>query len=192
MPNQQGVLFFEDIVGSLGWTEVYWLHDADTDTARTHLFTLAGLRAAAMADIYQVVAGRVSDVNLLNDSFLLVGLPIVGGIASTQLSATDPWSALNLRLECTSLHRGRLYMHGCMEAFFTAPDRKYNPGNANDAAVQAFIAALLTATDRRVKATPGPFAYTPITAGIPQREVPHKIGRPFGLLHGRRRTAPSP
>lgn len=190
MPFQQAVMFFEDVSNTYGWTEVYWLDQADTGAARAALEVLIVDRADMLSSIHQIVGGRVSDAAVLRDSLLTTNTPIVGAIAATALSATEPWTALNVRLECTAAHRGRLFMHGCLEDFFSQPDRLYDDGNANDGAVQAFMADLLV-TYRRITVAGVP-TFLPITAALPLRQVAKRVGRPFGLLVGRRPIAAAP
>lgn len=184
MPDFAATLFLGDVEGSYGWSETYYLTAVTDLVARDKLDDLCNARINVLVDVCKVESGRVSNVDIVGDSFLSTVTPLTGLIVSTHLTAVDPWSALNLRLEAGSLHRGRKFMHGVLEDTFDS-DRRYNPGNPNAGAWTTWLAFLVA--DWKIRVGPAPaFTYEVITAALPIREVEHKVGRPFTVLRGRR------
>jgi len=184
----QGTLFFQDINSSYGWTENYYYKDAaDLDAALSLLLVLIPLRVAVLTDIHNLVAGRISNVAIVNDSKLVTGLPVTGDLASTTITAVQPWSSLLTRNEASSLYRGRTFFHGVLEDTFL-PGRSYDSANANNAAWQALFTEMKDrcALKHRVATV---LTFTQFTAVLPMRMVERKVGRPFNLLRGRRRIA---
>lgn len=186
MATYQGTLFFTDAEGTYGFTEPYYLDALTPEAARTALDALAVARAEVLIDGCTIVAGRVSDVTITNDSLLCEDLPIDGQIVSTSITAVDPWTALMVRIESTSLHRGRHFFHGVLENTFLA-NRSYDPANPNNAAWVTWMTYLETNTFLRYKVAGVP-TFGQVTAAILQKEVEKKVGRPFNLLRGRRPT----
>ncbi len=186
MPNFQATLFFQDEAGTLGWSEPYYLENVDVDAAKIAMDALITARAEVLCDLYSIVAGRVSDVDVLNDSLLAEDLPVEGAIVSTSATAVDPWTALMVRIESTSAYRGRHFFHGVLENTFL-PSRSYDPANPNNAAWVTWQTYLITNTLLKHKAGLTT-VYSIITNAILQREVMKKVGRPFNLLRGRRPT----
>jgi hypothetical protein len=184
MPNFQQTLFLGDEGGTYGWSEPYYATYVDIDAAKIGLDALCTARAEVLTDLHQVVAGRVSDVDVLNDSLLAEDLPIDGAIAATSVTAVDPWTALMVRIESTSAHRGRHFFHGVLEDTFL-PNRSYDPANPNNAAWVTWMTYLIDNTLLRYKLAGVP-VYGVVTNAILQREVEKKVGRPFNLLRGRR------
>lgn len=186
MPQYQQTLFFEDVDRSYGWSESYFRESPDPQLARTAMDSLIGFRLDVLVDLCQISAARVSDVDITNDSLLSVGLPLPGNVASTILTAADPWSCLNLRIEASDLYRGRKFIHGILENTFS-DNRAWNPANPNAAQWLAFFTELEDNYNLRIN-SPGPFSYISITKCVPLKETTRKVGRPFGLLVGRRTT----
>jgi len=186
MPNFQVTLFFQDDAGTLGWSEPYYIENVDIAGAKISMDTLIIARAEVLCDLYSIVAGRVSDVDVLNDSLLAEDMPLEGQIVSTSATAVDPWSALMVRIESSSLYRGRHFFHGVLENTFL-PSRSYDPANPNAGAWDTWAAYLVTNTLLKHKAGLT-IVYSALTNCILQREVMKKVGRPFNLLRGRRPT----
>jgi len=189
MPQFQCTLFFQDIAHGYGWSESYFIAKPDPlgiQTARTALEVLLGLRADVLTDIHEIVAGRVSDVAVLNDSLLVAGGPFVGQVASTVVTACEPWTCLNVRMEAGAEWRGRKFFHGLLESTFQ-DNRSYAPGNPQAAAWTALFTELEDNWDLRVE-HPSLTHYESITKCIPIRQTSRKVGRPFDLLRGRQRT----
>lgn len=179
-------LFLNDVAQSYGWTESYFT-DQDTQVdAVNAMDALIPVRTNVLVDLCVLSAARVSDVAVLNDSQLSTNAPMTGALESTVLTAADPWSALNLRMEAGWTHRGRKYLHGVLEDTFN-DNRSYNPANPNAAAWTAFFDHLVASYSLR-STIGGPEVYFALTQCIPIREVNKKVGRPFNLLRGRRPT----
>jgi len=186
MPIYAGTLFFQDLESSYGWSETYYQEHATIEDMVTSMNGRVSLRANVLVDINTMVAGRVSDTAILNDSLLLTGFPVPGQVVSTSTTAVEPWTALLVRIEATSLFRGRHFFHGILESTFIA-GRTYDPANPEAADWTAFFDDIL-AFDRLRHIVADVPEFDVITSVIPQREVMKKVGRPFGLLRGRRPT----
>jgi len=187
MPDYQGTLFFQDNASSYGWTENYFYEGvADIDAALALLAVLIPLRAAVLTDRHNLAAGRVSDIAVLNDSKLVSGLPVVGDVVSTNLTVVQPWTALLTRNEATSLYRGRTFFHGTLETTFTS-GRNYDTGNPQAADWTALFTEMVDRCSLKHKVGLVTLL-TPYSAILPLRQVERKVGRPFNLLRGRRRT----
>lgn len=186
MPNFQAIIFCEDVASTYGWSEPYYMDRANAAACRTDLETLITERVKVMSSVCQVVGGRVSDVAVLNDSLLVTNTPLVGLLAGTIATTQQPWSAFNVRMEATSLYRGRHFFHGCLDNTFL-DSRYYDPANPNAVAWDDWLDYLISTTLLKHKVA-GVDTYSILTDAIRLREVEHKVGRPFGLLRGRRPT----
>jgi len=186
MPYFQAIMFCEDVLGTYGWSEPYYLNSASAAVARTDLETLIEERIKVMSDQCEIVGGRVSDVGVLNDSLLVTNTPLIGLLAATVAATQQPWSAFNCRIEAGSLYRGRHFWHGCLDSTFD-DQRRYDPANPNAAAWDTWVSFVQAGTYLKHKVA-GVDTYTALTDVVRLREVTHKVGRPFGLLHGRRLT----
>lgn len=186
MPNFQGTLFFQDLPSSYGWTENYYLEAADVSAARTELQEVVPLRAAVLTDLHKMVAARVSDVSVLNDSLLITGFPVVGDVMATIQTQCEPWTALLTRNESSSLYRGRTFFHGLLEATFST-GRIYDPINAQSVEWEALLEWIrLNCLLKHIVGAAT--VYDAFTNIYPLRQVNRKVGRPFNLLRGRRTT----
>jgi len=180
-----GTFFFQDLPSSYGWTEVFYTNAADIAAARTRFQEYIPLRAAVLTDLHKMVACRISQVDILNDSLLVQGFPIVGDVTATTLSQCEPWTALLTRNEAGSEHRGRTYFHGLLESTFTT-GRIYDPVNAQSVEWEALLEWIRV--NCRLRWLDGvTYMYTPFTDIYPLRQVNRKVGRPFSLLRGRRK-----
>lgn len=186
MATFKGTLFFQDAASSYGWTEDYPVEAAGIGDAAALINALIPLRQDVLTDLHNIVAGRLSDAAILNDSQLVAGLPVPGLVVATIATQADPWSALMIRTEATSLYRGRKYFHGLLEATFTV-GRVYDAGNAL-AAEWIALFDWIQANCKLRHIIAGNPVFDAITNVIPQREVNKKVGRPFNLLRGRRTT----
>jgi len=182
----QGTLFFQDNNSSYGWSENYYYKDAtDIADALAKLAVLIPLRLAVLTDLHNLVAGRVSQIGIMNDSKLVSGLPLTGDVASTAVTAVQPWTALLTRNEATSLYRGRTFFHGVLENTFL-PGRNYDPANGLNTEWLALFQEMVDRCALRHKVA-GVKVLTLFSAVFPLRQVERKVGRPFNLLHGRRK-----
>lgn len=187
MPNFAMTFFFQSIAGAqYGWSETYyWGGDAEgLDTTNTEAAAMSTLRQAILVDSCEVMAWRISNVDVTGDSVL--GAPTVGTgtIDSTMHLPVDPWSCLLLRMEAGSTKRGRKFLHGVPEDFFTAA-QLYDGANALNAAVLAFRNHLKNTSYKLQVRTAGVRSYPAITNTTPQRKAFHQIGRPSGGYRGR-------
>ena len=186
MPDFQVTLFLTDTEGTYGWSEPYYIEATTIEVGVPAMEALITERSLVLTDFNKIVAGRISDTAVLNDSLLATNTPLDGAIVSTSITAVDPWTALMMRVESTSAHRGRHFFHGVLENTFLA-DRSYDPANPNNATWVDWKDYLVTNTKLRYKLAGVP-TYGTLTGAILQRMVEKKVGRPFGLLRGRRPT----
>lgn len=189
MADFQGTFFFRDTGRSFGWTESYYLTSTNHNTAATTLGLLATDRLAFMDPGNYLDQIRVSDINIERDSVLVLSSPRPGtATIAAGVKGTDPWTALMFRVESGFAYRGRKYCHGCLNDIALS-SRAYDGTNPNDAAVQSYIANLVGNFKLKTKDTVGPpvvHNLQVISQVLPQRLVEHRVGRPFGLLVGRR------
>jgi len=187
MPDFVATLFINDNASSYGWSENYYLKDEDNIVDAADLFaTIVPERLAVLTDLHTAVAARVSQIDIPNDSRLLTGFPAVGDLAATFDTQVQPWTALLTRNEATSLSRGRTFFHGVLEDTFTA-GRVYNPTNPNNAAWQTLFTSIKDHCALR-HIVADSVTLSDFSAVLPLRQVNRKVGRPFGLLRGRRPT----
>jgi hypothetical protein len=185
MPVYGYTFFLGDDAGSYGWTETYFSEETNKAAALTQGSVLLASRTTVLTDLHKIVAVRVSDTSVFNDSKFLAGVPVNGAIVGTVPTIADPWSCLLIREEADWEHRGRKYLHGILKDTFEA-DRSYDATNPNNGDWQAFFAVLRGASMRLKTGPVGSEVFFPISDVIPLREVSHRVGRPFGLLVGRR------
>lgn len=186
MPNYAGTLFFTDQLNSYGWSETYFVNNVTIAGGKTVVENLVGLRSDILSANCKIQAGRISDVLITRDSLLLDGLPLSGQIVATVADTVQPWTALNIRIEATSLNRGRKFLHGVTDDIFLT-DRTYNIANPHAAEFTLFFNELVASFRLRVGGLLVP-TYEAITNVIPIRETSRRVGRPFGVLVGRRAT----
>lgn len=189
MPQFACTAFFQDVAHGYGWSETYFIAKPDPlgiQAARTAFDVLIAARLEVLTDIHEVSAGRVSDVAILNDSLLVAGLPLPGQVVSTVVTACEPWTCLNVRMEAGPEFRGRKFFHGILETTFQ-DNRNYAPANPQAAEWTALFTLLEDEWDLRVE-HPLLTHYESITKCIPRRQTTRKVGRPFDLLVGRHRT----
>lgn len=171
--------------GSTGCSETYYVDSASYADADILLVALVAARVAILASIWEVVWGRVSLEGVAGDS-ILEYFREAGDITADPADVAQPWTALLTRLEAGPGDRGRKFLHGCPEDFWT-DSLVYDPGNPNNADVQAYLD--LTGSAPYLLKTDGGFVE--VTAHSALRATSHRIGRPFGLLVGRR-SSPAP
>jgi hypothetical protein len=189
MPNYAMTCFFKDAANSLGWSETYYRNAVDLPDMRTEATVLAAARLDILTDEYRFPFYRISDEAVSGDSEITANLVSVGGIASATSPAADPWSCLLVRFGSGLGVRGRKFLHGVPRDMFNA-SRDYDDGGPNDTAIDAYCTVIKDndwcIRSRTAIGPPAVYTYFDIDSATPQREAVHQIGRPFGLLRGRR------
>lgn len=189
MPVFAVTMFFEDNRHSLGWSETYYGTFTDFAAVNAAINSFCDLRVAILTDIFKLAFVRISNTAVTGDSQIVTPPNQVGDIDDSTDPSCEPWTCLMLRLEASPTSRGRKYHHGVPRSFFDV-DRLYDPANANAAHVTDWVDELKAGTwsikHRTGVGPPATYSYPVIDAVIPQRQVIHQIGRPFGLLRGRR------
>lgn len=187
MANFATTLFLGDLTNSLGWSETYYRIAADHDEALANGALLVTARVGILLDVYQVRGFRVSDFAVPGDSRIST-VVTPGDIDAAVRKPSDPWTALNLRLEAGGNRRGRKFLHGIPQDFFKA-GREYDATNASNADLITFMTHLTANYQLKFKAAAGPpivYGFQAFTNANPVGQTKHEIGRPFGLLVGRR------
>jgi hypothetical protein len=176
---------FLDDGGKAGWSELYYVAADDYAAALQLWGPTAAARVAIMADSYRIVAARVSDPTVRGDSLFDQSpiYPYNGTWPTAGTSVGSAYSALLLRYESGPFRRGMHLLHGVGDDVFHG--MLYSPPAGFPGLLTTFAAQLKL--NYYIKQGFGPKAtYNPITAVIPIRRGDHKIGRPTGLLRGRR------
>jgi hypothetical protein len=152
MPNQVVTYFFKDVTtGSAGWTETFYMSAGTLAGA----LLIAGPQGAIMNarlrllhPDYQLSAVRVSDVAILRDSLILANAGDTGtgqwGGAGPHAGDTseEPYDALLIRMEASSLKRRSFLMRGLPSSVITHT-RQYNPDGVWTAAFNVWRTTML-------------------------------------------------
>jgi len=174
--------------GLYGWSEVYYAAAADLSAATSAANTLIPLRVAFLANNYSLDDVRISQEGVRGDSSGSALTPTPGLLDATMFPSVDPASALLIRMGVGDRKsKGHKFCHGVLERMFLG-NQRYDPMNADDAAVQAYVTALGAAPyalKTKRADVPDP-KYLLLSGAIPVRKVTHRIGRPFGGYRGRR------
>jgi len=191
MPNFKCTYMFNDAAASFGWSETWYSKDvADYAAAETLAIGYFPVRQAVLVDRCKLLAVRISSVEVVHDSLIKKPTDGTGDVTSTSDTVVQPWTALLSRNQATALYRGRTYFHGVLEDTFDS-GRDYDATNAQATAWTALKAFILANFALRHNAPPDPVSYEQFTEIILLRQVNRKVGRPFGLLRGRRKIPAS-
>lgn len=190
--NAIGRLHFNStLIPIAGWSETYFLEATDYTHAQSLLSPLATQRLGMMSSDCELVGGLISDTDVKGDSFPTgLTFPQVGTWAP---AATDPTAnitlALNLKFFAGPGKRGTRFLHGLPTTqvaaggykSFTAPFvTKLN----------TFLALVQSSTNlgTRIKGAVAPpfYNFSQYTSFQINNLEKRDIGRPFGLLVGRR------
>src|SRR5690348_6826977 len=137
-------LSFEFVANSglYGWSEVYFAAAADLASATSAANVLIPLRVAFLANNYTLDDVRISQEGVRGDSSGSALTPTPGLLDAVMFPTVDPASALLIRMGVADRKsKGHKFCHGVLENMFKA-NQRYDPMNANDAAVQAYVTAL--------------------------------------------------
>lgn len=191
MPIYQGVSF--QVAGDAGWTNVFYLNQANAAAAMTTMQLLntqmLGIQAASVSTLNL----RVSDVTIRGDGLDAAANTPAGALA---IVPPDSLAPLNLaqRLLCITAdnqHRVNHYIHGMRQSdITTGPDGRTITTNTYRGllAMTTFSQSLIANTVNWQKRS-----QPPVTAPISVVDVEtlmstRRVGRPFGLPRGRRRV----
>jgi len=184
MPAFGLTFFLKQAVTNVGCSETYFVDVADYDAATAEAGLLLLDRVGILCDTWAIVYSRISLPTVAGDSVVSFANTPGENVGTS----VDPWSALLTRLEAGELHRGRKFLHGVPEGAFNA-DGSYNPANGSAAAFDTYFDRTKTAPYQLKAAGP---TFIDVTNHIPLRMASHRIGRPFGLQVGRRRSPAGP
>lgn len=186
----QGVIFQH--VGSAGWSEVFYLSAADVLSAMSLLQQLNTALLKTQCDAVFTDGLRVSDVQVKGDGFVAAPINNSGSLAIGAGSLADVNLAARYRLDTAdNLHRVNHYVHGLRQVDVSGgPD-----GRTETTAVYATLADVIAFQTVLKNNTVNwqKRSIPPVTAGFSNCELIRplsirRVGRPFGLPRGRRRT----
>ncbi len=187
----QGVIFQH--VGTAGWSEVFYISAADSPSAIATLQTINTALLKTQCDAVFTDQLRVSDVEVKGDGFLANPTNSQGSLAIGAGTLADINLAARYRLiTLDGKHRVNHFVHGLRAQDVTGGPDGMTENTAAYAAladVIAFQTVLKNNTVNWQKRT-----IPPVTAGFNSCELLRpmsirRVGRPFGLPRGRRRTA---
>ena len=187
-----GTLFFG--CRNFGWAEVYPLNAVTYPTATVALSSILEDRLPTMCGDVTCLGGRVSDQNVRGDSQLIhLPVPPTGTYVGAALTITyDSEVTLQWRFEATPQHRVVRSVRAIPSDQFE--NGVYTPVGGWFATLTTWallvqnLCSISTAIKPRPPAAPY-YIFTPMTNNIFGKQSHRKIGRPFGLLVGRRRIA---
>lgn len=191
---KQATIFF-GAPGKIGWTERYFLNALTYEQAKTDTDNLVDVRRALSTSDLSLAYVRISDVGIKGDSVVSVS-PGINGTFPDVVNGpgnTEPWTALNIRLEGGTLYRGRKFIHGLPQAlmggsFFTPSADWTNLFTAYVALLKS--ACCLYVRDKTVAQPAAPMPPIMVKQGITNVLIigttTRHVGRPFGLQVGRR------
>lgn len=189
MPRYFGIVFYERASGvgtqPAGWSEVYPLNSSGYVSAFSALDNLNTLRLAmATADV-TALASRVSDSDILRDSYV-AALTTQTGTFTGAVSG-DPDDTRRVKFLASQLKRTVRHIHALPGPLFT--NGIFIPSGAWTAAETAWANAVVTnvsiATNLHA-ANPPHYTFTSITGFLDYGNGNRKVGRPFGQPRGRR------
>lgn len=182
-------LILSDTDNMWGASEVYYFSGSTITSVLPVAEALAAARATVLIQDVRIVQGVLSDVAVSGDSLLTTNTPILGSVECLPDAAIQPWSAMNVRFEATSAHRGRKYFHGIKRVTFDG-NRTYDVENDEAAAWTTFLDLVKSSSQLRCLVGES-YDYLNITGYKPIALTEHKVGKSFFSLRGRR-TTPAP
>jgi hypothetical protein len=194
VPNFFGRVVFNcrTAQGECGISETYPMVQDDYGAALSELGTLITARLALMVADCEAVYGGVSDSDIIGDFAPGGGdFPLPGTFATTDDDATGPFEICRL-FRCSSedwLHRAIRKVSLLPVSQFNGEDLVFVPSGGWLTAYAAWRTAcqsLCIATKDPTAEVPPFYTFTPISHTADERNSVRKVGRPFGLLVGRR------
>jgi hypothetical protein len=179
--------------GECGISETYPIVADDYVTAGSSLADLVTKRLDMMVADCQVAYAGVSDSDIIGDfapSTTLVDNP--GSYASTEDDATGPFDAVRL-----ARFSDEAWLHRCIRKVGLLPVSQFNGEDlvfvpsgtwlANYATWRTAVTSTCCIATKDPTAVVPPFyTFTPMAHSSDERNSFRKVGRPFGLLVGRR------
>jgi hypothetical protein len=179
--------FFQATDPVAGWSETLYFSGTDLGAASDYMVLYWPLRlAVAPADV-SVLGGRANVIGTRKRSKLISKPVADSGTFNGETDSTEPWSALQIAWDVNfDLHTVR-FMHGIPQSQVVAGI--YTPTGGFTTALTALLTSLeantkMWARDPSVVGSPKQ-QWTP-TDIHPEKMTSHRVGRPFGLLVGRR------
>lgn len=189
--NLFGILFFQYL--DFGWSEVYPITASDYPTGLAVLLAVKNTRLAILDSTVSLIAARVSSVDVKGDSYPISwSFPQVGTFSSGAGTANLDL-AIRIKFFAGVLKRSNRFLHGLPLSQVAAGGVLTTTGPWSTA-----LAAWVTevenncsiATKLHGAVVPPFYTFTAIT-GSSEVLIAEgkKVGRPFGLPHGRRLIA---
>lgn len=191
MPQYKGTIFFQSNSGSSGWTEIFYPAPLTSAGAAANLLAAVALRKEILHIDCAITNVTMSDIAISGDSTILLGAPVQGTATGTE-GYLPLDSALLIRWTVDVFTRNKTYVRGLPA--HTVVDGLYTfPVGFNDD-LDAWIAGIESRMVFKgintVNDTPPPariVGFKPASNGVAVAKIARrKVGRPFGLSHGRR------
>jgi hypothetical protein len=190
-----GTLFIDNDDYPDGWSESYWIDQAGYNDALTALGLIRDARMHTLTDEFVCMEARISDSTIRNDT-LVDPLQRRGDFEGSltpsgeSLPSDDCWLWRWELNAITPRHVVRL-MHGVPRSAVPNPgNRSFHPTPAWITVFNAYESAITTNCTGVVKvagSNPATWVSLDILSTSYAEVVhDHKVGRPFGLFHGRR------
>lgn len=186
MPRFFGIVFYQQ--GRGGWSEVYPINAASYSAAFTLLDQANTLRLGlACADVF-VAGNRISDTDVLRDSFVGTLTTNQGQFSLAPNTSGPADETYRTLVQAGQLKRGTRHLHALPAGLFV--NGTFTPSPSWTTQYNGWAANLVTnislATKIRGAMAPPFYTFSPITATANRGNGDRKVGRPFGLPRGRR------
>lgn len=192
MATYQSVIF--QTSGAAGWSSVYYINAASLAAAMSQLQGINTNLLNCQATVVTTVGLRVSDVTIKGDGFQQPPTSVNGTLVIT---APDTLAPINLAAvfdfwDSTFTHRVRHYVHGLRlsdTSTISTAETITTPVYRGLAGVTNYISIVQSSSVNWQKRS-----LPPVTAALTFGQIAtnmgiRRVGRPFALFRGRRRTA---
>jgi hypothetical protein len=179
-------LIFEMSQPAAGWSETIYLPGTDVAASIALAESLLALRIAILPFDCECPGYRLYVVGTKRNGVTIYKNPPTAGGWTVDDLSTEPWSAILLACNSNYQLMVNKYIHGIPQSQVVAG--QYTPTGPFTTALTAYIAGLKAGAVLYAKnpAAVGPKTEWNITFANPAKLVEHRVGRPFGLLVGRR------
>lgn len=189
MPRFVAIAFYRK--GDAGWSEVYPINGSSYTGVFTLLDQLNTLRLNMAAPDVQAVGNRISDTDILRDSYSQAFTTPLGTITTAPGTSGDADDTRRIKFFAGPLQRTIRQLHALPGVFFA--NGIFVPPGSWTTALNAWIASVVLNVSISHKipgaVVPPFYTYSSITSGSDQGNSNRKVGRPFSLPRGRRLIA---
>jgi hypothetical protein len=180
-------LNFEGSERVCGWSETLYMSGTSLSNANTQVLNYIPIRLAIAPSSVSFVGGRMSVIGSPKNSQLIIPPTAHVGTFNSEVHMTEPWSALLMRLQSGAAMKAPRYLHGIPQTQVTGGT--FTPTGGFLTALASWSVEMTTNWSIYVvdPANPGPGKQIAAISSAPYvRLTKHPVGRPFGLLVGKR------